>query len=97
VRGFGFVDICHKPFDVVLMNPPFGDSSQPAKATIEEPYPRTENDLYAALVEQETQPARRSRTARSDHFPHGILPLVIQKMAGRRAARECRSYRVCRY
>ena len=24
VRGFAFVDICHKRFDVVLMNPPFG-------------------------------------------------------------------------
>ena len=25
VRGFGFVDTCHKRFDVVLMNPPFGE------------------------------------------------------------------------
>src|SRR6266704_6425264 len=25
VRGFAFVDLCHKVFDVALMNPPFGD------------------------------------------------------------------------
>src|SRR5207248_6725760 len=24
VRGFAFIDLCHKRFDVVLMNPPFG-------------------------------------------------------------------------
>jgi len=24
VRGFAFVDLCHKRYDVVLMNPPFG-------------------------------------------------------------------------
>src|SRR5579863_3311773 len=52
VRGFAFVDVCHKRFDVVLMNPPFGESSKQAKATIEDQYPRTKNDLYAAFVEQ---------------------------------------------
>ena len=52
VRGFAFVDLCHKRFDVVLMNPPFGDSSKPAKTLIEKQYPRTKNDLYAAFVEQ---------------------------------------------
>lgn len=52
VRGFAFVDMCHKRFDVVLMNPPFGDSSKATKPTIENQYPRTKNDLYAAFVEQ---------------------------------------------
>lgn len=52
VRGFAFVDLCHIRFDVVLMNPPFGDSSKPAKALIEKQYPRTKNDVYAAFVEQ---------------------------------------------
>jgi hypothetical protein len=51
-RGFAFVDICHKRFDVVLMNPPFGDLTKPAKGLIEEQYPRTKNDLYAAFVER---------------------------------------------
>lgn len=52
VRGFAFVDLCHKRFDVVLMNPPFGDGSKQAKAVIEKHYPRTKNDLYAAFVER---------------------------------------------
>ena len=52
VRGFAFVDLCHKRFDVVLMNPPFGEGSKLAKATIEKHYPRTKNDLYAAFVER---------------------------------------------
>ena len=34
------------------MNPPFGESSKPAKGLIEKQYPRTKNDVYAAFVEQ---------------------------------------------
>ncbi|MGA8616438.1 MAG: hypothetical protein WB760_33035, partial [Xanthobacteraceae bacterium] len=51
-RGLAFVDLCHKRYDVVLMNPPFGDSSKPSKGLIETYYPRTKNDLYAAFVER---------------------------------------------
>ena len=52
VRGFAFVDLCHKQFDVVLMNPPFGEGSRSAKATFEKQYPRTRSDVYAAFVER---------------------------------------------
>jgi hypothetical protein len=52
VRGFAFAEVCQKKFDVVLMNPPFGESSKPAKGVIEKHYPRTKNDLYAAFVER---------------------------------------------
>jgi len=51
-QGFAFVDVCRKRFEVVLMNPPFGDASKPSKAYIEKNYPRTENDVYAAFVER---------------------------------------------
>jgi hypothetical protein len=51
-QGFAFVDICRKRFDVVLMNPPFGESSKPSKVYIERAYPRTKNDVYAAFVER---------------------------------------------
>jgi hypothetical protein len=51
VRGLAFVDVCRQEFDVVLMNPPFGDGSKLAKSYIEKAYPRTKNDLYAAFVE----------------------------------------------
>ena len=52
VRGFAFVDLCQKHYDLVLMNPPFGDSSKSAKGLVEKYYPRTKNDLYAAFVER---------------------------------------------
>jgi hypothetical protein len=51
-HGFAFVDLCRQQFDVVLMNPPFGAASKPARAYIERTYPRTKNDLYAAFVER---------------------------------------------
>jgi predicted RNA methylase len=44
-RGFAFVDVCRKKFDVVLMNPPFGEASKPSKAYVEKTYPRTKNDV----------------------------------------------------
>lgn len=52
VSGFAFIEVCHRRFDVVLMNPPFGASVKAAKAVIERRYPRTKNDLYAAFVER---------------------------------------------
>ncbi len=51
-RSFAFIDLCRRKFDVVLMNPPFGDASKPSKTYIEKMYPRTKNDLYAAFVER---------------------------------------------
>ena len=52
LRGFAFVDLCRQRFDVVLMNPPFGEPSKPSKAYLERAYPRTKNDVYAAFVER---------------------------------------------
>ena len=49
--GFAFIDVCRKRYDVVLMNPPFGESSKGAKKYIQDHYPRTKNDLYASFVE----------------------------------------------
>jgi len=51
-RGFAFVEMCRTRFDVVLMNPPFGDASKPSKGYIDKTYPRTKNDMYAAFVER---------------------------------------------
>jgi len=52
VRGFAFIDICQKRFDVVLMNPPFGEASKPSKYDLEKTYPRTKNNLYAMFIER---------------------------------------------
>ena len=51
-RGFAFIDLCRKQYDVVLMNPPFGSGSTLAKKVFEATYPRTKNDVYAAFVER---------------------------------------------
>jgi hypothetical protein len=51
-RGFAFVDLCCKRYDVVLMNPPFGEAGKMSKPSIDEAYPRTKNEMYAAFVER---------------------------------------------
>ncbi len=52
LQGMAFVDLLQRPFDVVLMNPPFGAASLGSKEYIARAYPRTKNDLYAAFVER---------------------------------------------
>ena len=34
-HGFAFIDLCRKRYDVLVMNPPFGEASKPSKAYIE--------------------------------------------------------------
>lgn len=51
-QGMAFIDLLQQPFDVVLMNPPFGAASNGSKQYIGKAYPRTKNDLYAAFVER---------------------------------------------
>ncbi len=52
IQGIAFVNLLQRPFDVVLMNPPFGAASTGSKVYITHAYPRTKNDLYAAFVER---------------------------------------------
>ena len=51
-QGFAFIDLCRKRYDVVLMNPPFGEACKESKDYIARGYPRTKNDIYAAFVER---------------------------------------------
>lgn len=51
-QGLAFIDLCRTRFDVVLMNPPFGDGSVKAKKLLAKTWPRTKNDVYAAFVER---------------------------------------------
>jgi hypothetical protein len=68
-QGIALIDLERTRFDVVLMNPPFGASSIPAKKEFETAYPRTKNDLYAAFVE------------RGSEFlhPHGLLGAITSR------------------
>ena len=51
-HGFALIDLLRQSYDVVLMNPPFGECAAGAKAEFQRLYPRTKNDLYAAFVER---------------------------------------------
>ncbi len=50
VRGFAFVDLCHKKFDVVLMNPPFGEVSLIARDYLYASLPESSRDIIAAFI-----------------------------------------------
>ena len=49
--GFALLNTLRRRYDVVLMNPPFGESAMGARDYIKENYPKTKQDLYAAFVE----------------------------------------------
>ena len=51
-HGFALIDLLRQSYDVVLMNPPFGECAAGAKTEFQRLYPRTKNDLYAAFVER---------------------------------------------
>lgn len=46
------VDILSEPYDVILMNPPYGAMTATCKAYAKKHFPRTHNDAYAAFIEQ---------------------------------------------
>jgi hypothetical protein len=54
-QGIALIELVRRRFDIVLMNPPFGACSLPAKKEFDRSYPRTKNDLYAAFVERGVQ------------------------------------------
>jgi hypothetical protein len=49
-KGFAFIDLCRKRFDVVLMNPPFGQFSDKTYKWAESKYKGGHNDIYAAFL-----------------------------------------------
>ena len=50
VQGFAFVDLCRQKFDVVLMNPPFGEPTRRTKGICETAFPDQPSDLYCWFV-----------------------------------------------
>lgn len=50
--GFALIDVCRNRYDVVLMNPPFGEAARRSKPYLEENFPCSKNDVYAAFVER---------------------------------------------
>ncbi len=51
-RGFAFIDLCRERYDVVLMNPPFGEFSRQWKEQAKRSYPLSSNDILAGFVDR---------------------------------------------
>lgn len=51
-RGFAFIELSRKKYDVVVMNPPFGAASEGSSKYIDNNYPTSKNDLAATFVER---------------------------------------------
>jgi hypothetical protein len=49
-RGFAFVDVCRNFYDIVLMNPPFGEPSKRSKEYIETTTAAAKADIYTAFL-----------------------------------------------
>jgi hypothetical protein len=54
-QGFAFIDVCRNRYDVVLMNPPFGEPPVKCEAFFTIAFPNTCNDLYAMFFERTLQ------------------------------------------
>ena len=52
VQGFAFVELCHKRFDVVIMNPPFGEASTLGKGYIDNIYPESKVEIHTAFLQR---------------------------------------------
>ncbi len=50
-RGFSFVDLCRKRYDVVLMNPPFGEAIPITRSYLVEAYPTGSKEMATCFVE----------------------------------------------
>jgi hypothetical protein len=50
VRGFAFVDLCRQLYDVVLMNPPFGATSESSKQYVFSVFDREKIELGACFI-----------------------------------------------
>lgn len=51
-QGFAFIDLMRKKYDVVLMNPPFGESTTNSKKYIDSKYKNAKSDLFACSIDR---------------------------------------------
>jgi hypothetical protein len=51
-RGLGFIDVSRGQYDVVLMNPPFGEVAVNSRSYLYERYANASQDIYTAFVDR---------------------------------------------
>jgi hypothetical protein len=49
-EGFAFLDVCRKRYDVVLMNPPFGEPTKNTETLLSQKYGSAKTNLYTAFI-----------------------------------------------
>lgn len=49
-HGFAFIDVCRQRYDVILMNPPFGEASLGSREYLYDSLPEAARDLFAGFV-----------------------------------------------
>lgn len=52
VRGFAFIELCQKRYDVILMNPPFGEGSECTIGYLDDHYPCWCKNLVCAFFDR---------------------------------------------
>lgn len=78
-QGFAFIELSRKFYDVVLMNPPFGEASRLSKSYIDKTYPRTKYDVYSAFIERWIGRLAQHATLGSITSRTGFFLLSFQK------------------
>jgi len=51
-RGFAFIELCQRHYDVILMNPPFGAPTKTALTLLRGYYPNSSDNLYIDFIER---------------------------------------------
>ena len=51
-RGFAFIELCRKRYDVIVMNPPFGAAAEKSKDYIDSNYLLSKADLASAFIDR---------------------------------------------
>ena len=77
-KGFVFIDICRKSFDVILMNPPFGEAPDAIKPYLQKKYPFWTNNLLCAAISRSIQILK----------PKGILGVIFDRTAAIKSSYE---------
>jgi hypothetical protein len=59
LEGLRLIDLCRDTYDVVVMNPPFGESSAASNAYLEQKYPRSKGNILAHFLERGSELLRQ--------------------------------------
>jgi hypothetical protein len=58
LQGLRLMDLCREVFDVVVMNPPFGEAAERARGYQKNIYPNSHQDIFQCFVERALQLTR---------------------------------------